>query len=178
MKDFYWESDRKYFKVPYQVILDKVKKLCKEYGIVTDPEEMLDCGMKELFDENGNVLEDYAKEKLEYGKKACIFGDIGFERHWARDLVVFKMKDFVSKELREYFKVPYLVIREKVSAICKEYGIVTDVDIMTNYGMHELFDENGNLLEDYAKYKLEKGKELGMFGDIVSEGTWASHLGD
>ena len=88
------------------------------------------------------------------------------------------MKDFVWKELREYFKVPYLVIREKVAAICKEYGIVTDVDIMTNYGMHELFDENGNLLEDYAKYKLEKGKELGMFGNTGSEGLWASHLGD
>ena len=50
------------------------------------------------------------------------------------------MKDFVRKEVREYFKVPYLVIREKVAAICEEYGMVTDVDVMTNYGMHELFD--------------------------------------
>ena len=87
-------------------------------------------------------------------------------------------KDFYWKHDREYFKVPYSVIREKVAKICKEYGIVSDVDVMTNGGMNELFDEYGNLLEEYAKYKLEKGKELGMFGDIVSEGTWASHLGD
>lgn len=86
MKDFYWESDREYFKVPYQVILDKVTKLCKEYGIVTDPEEMLDCGMKELFDENGNLLEDYAREKLEYGKKSGMIGDVGSEGIWASHL--------------------------------------------------------------------------------------------
>ena len=86
MKDFYWESDRKYFKVPYQVILDKVTKLCKEYGIVADPEEMLDSGMSELFDENGNLLEEYAKEKLEYGKKAGMFGDMVSEETWANHL--------------------------------------------------------------------------------------------
>lgn len=167
-----------YFKVPYSEVREKALKICEEYGIITDVDEILNDGMSELFDENGNLLEDYAKGKLEYGKKAGVFGNIGFERHWARDLVVFKKNDFVWKEKREYFKVPYLVIREKVAAICKEYGIVTDVDVMTNYGMDELFDENGNLLEDYAKYKLEKGKELGMFGDTFKEGTWASHLGD
>ncbi len=87
-------------------------------------------------------------------------------------------QDFYWESDREYFKVPYSVIREKAAAICKQYGFVSDVDDILESGMSELFDANGNLLEDYAKYKLEKGKELGMFGDIVSESTWANHLGD
>ena len=85
-KDFYWEHDREYFKVPYQVVEDKVAKLCKEYGIVTPPDQMLESGMKELFDENGNLLEEYAKEKLEYGKKAGMFGNITSEGTWANHL--------------------------------------------------------------------------------------------
>lgn len=83
MKDFYWESDREYFKVPYQVIEDKVAKLCKEYGIITPPEEMANGGMAELFDENGNLLEELARSELEYGKKAGMFGDIVSEGTWA-----------------------------------------------------------------------------------------------
>ena len=88
------------------------------------------------------------------------------------------MKDWVSEYDKNYFKVPYEVILEKVTKLCKEYGIITSPEEMTNYGMQELFDANGNLLEEYAKQKLEYGKKAGMFGDIVSESTWASHLGD
>lgn len=86
-------------------------------------------------------------------------------------------KDWYWESNKKYFKVPYQVIEDKVAKLCKEYGIVTSPEVMTEGGMQELFDENGNLLEDYAKYWLEKGKEW-AFGDIVKEGTWASHLGD
>jgi hypothetical protein len=88
------------------------------------------------------------------------------------------MKDFVWESDKKYFKVPYSVIREKVAVICKEHGIVSDIDDIINSGMLELFDEKGNLLEDYAKYKLEYGKKAGMFGNTDSECLWASHLGD
>ncbi len=87
-------------------------------------------------------------------------------------------KEFYKESDREYFKVPYQVIEDKIAKLCKEYGIITPPEEMANYGMQELFDANGNLLEDYAKEKLEYGKKAGMFGDIVSEDVWASHLGD
>ena len=88
------------------------------------------------------------------------------------------MKDFYWEHDRNYFKVPYSIIREKAVLLCKEYGIISNVDDMLNSGMLELFDKNGNLLEQYAKRKLEYGKKAGMFGNIVSESTWANYLGD
>lgn len=88
------------------------------------------------------------------------------------------MKDFLWEDDKKYFKVSYSVIREKATEICEKYGIVSDVDDILNAGMLELFDKNGNLLEDYARKKLEHGKKAGVFGDKVSEVTWANYLGD
>ena len=88
------------------------------------------------------------------------------------------MANWVDEIEQKYFKVPLSVIDEKVKKLCKEYGIISDPTTIRRGGMSELFDENGNLLEDYAREKLEYGKKAGMFGNIVSEGTWAGHLGD
>ena len=88
------------------------------------------------------------------------------------------MTNWVDEIEQKYFKIPLEELDKKVAKICKEYGIISNPTNIRRCGMSELFDENGNLLEEYAKHKLEYGKKAGMFGDIVSEGTWASHLGD
>ena len=63
-------------------VINKVAELCKEYGIITPPEEMYMHGMHELFDD-GVFNENYAKYKLEIGKKLGIFGNHLKEITWA-----------------------------------------------------------------------------------------------
>ena len=88
------------------------------------------------------------------------------------------MAHWVDEIQQKYFKVPLSVIDEKTKKICKEYGFVSDPISLRRGGMAELFDENGNLLEEYAKRKLEYGKKAGIFGNAASESLWASYLGD
>ena len=80
MSNWYDELDQKYFDVPLSVIDEQIAKLCKEWGIVTKPENMP--GMRELFNKDGTLDEDYAKRKLENGKKWA-FGDMYKETMWA-----------------------------------------------------------------------------------------------
>ena len=88
------------------------------------------------------------------------------------------MANWVDEIQQKYFKVPLRVIDEKISQICKENGIVSEPVEIRRSGMAELFDENGNLLKEYAKEKLEYGKKAGLFGDTFKESSWANHLGD
>lgn len=76
---------------------------------------------------------------------------------------------------QEYFDVPLSVIDKKIAELCKEWGIVREPELMT--GMRELFNKDGTLIEEYAKRKLENGKEW-AFGDRIKEATWAAYLGD
>lgn len=87
----------------------------------------------------------------------------------------------LSKKLIDFCKTwavnvtPEII--SKVAELCKEYGIITPAEEMYMHGMHELFDD-GIFNENYAKYLLEKGKKLGVFGNPDKEITWATHIGD
>lgn len=80
MANWYDELDQKHFDVPLSVIDEQIAKLCKEWGIVSDPENMR--GMRELFNRDGTLYEEYAKRELENGKKWA-FGDRAKEGIWA-----------------------------------------------------------------------------------------------
>ena len=64
-------------------VLSQLAELCKKYGIVSKPENLLTTGMLLNFDENGN-LEPYAIADFEKGKKW--FGDKVKEKMWASHL--------------------------------------------------------------------------------------------
>ena len=66
-------------------VLSQLSELCKKYGLVTEPEQLLTSGMLLNFDENGN-LEPYAEKDFENGKKAGWFGDRSKEGTWASHL--------------------------------------------------------------------------------------------
>lgn len=83
MANWYDELDQKHFDVPLSVIDEKIAKLCKEWGIVSKLENMR--GMRELFNRDGTLDEEYAREKLENGKKWA-FGDRSKEGTWASHL--------------------------------------------------------------------------------------------
>ena len=59
------------------------RQLCEEWGIVTKPEYMT--GMRELFNRDGTLIDGYAQEKLESGKKWA-FGNSAKEKSWASHL--------------------------------------------------------------------------------------------
>lgn len=80
MGNWYDDLDQQHFDVPLSVIDEQIAKLCKEWGIVSKPEYM--DGMRELFLRDGTLNEEYAKRKLENGKKWA-FGDSAKERSWA-----------------------------------------------------------------------------------------------
>ena len=61
-------------------VLLQLAELCKQYGIVSKPDDLLTTGMLLNFDENGN-LEPYAIEDSEKGKKWL--GDKVKEKMWA-----------------------------------------------------------------------------------------------
>lgn len=73
------EYAQKNFDVPLAVIDEKIAKLCEEWGIVTKPKYMT--GMRELFNRDGTLIDGYAQEKLESGKKWA-FGDTRKESDW------------------------------------------------------------------------------------------------
>lgn len=79
MSNWYDELDQKKFDVPLSVIDEHIAKLCKEWGIVTKPENMP--GMRELFNRDGTIDEEYAKRELENGKEWA-FGDSAKEMSW------------------------------------------------------------------------------------------------
>lgn len=83
MSNWYDELDQRGFDVPLAVIDEKIAKLCEEWGIVTKPEYMT--GMRELFNRDGTLIDGYAQEKLESGKKWA-FGDRVKEGSWASHL--------------------------------------------------------------------------------------------
>lgn len=83
MANWYDELDQKHFDVPLSVIDEQIAKLCKEWGIVSKPEYM--DGMRELFNRDGTLDEEYAKRELENGKKWA-FGNSAKEKSWASHL--------------------------------------------------------------------------------------------
>lgn len=65
----------------------------------------------------------------------------------------------------------------QVRVICEQYGIVTEPEYILRGGMDEMFDEEGNLLQETFEKEMEYGRRW-AFGDREKESVWASHIGD
>ena len=66
---------------------------------------------------------------------------------------------------------------EQVRKICEEYNLASFAEELLSHGLHELFNEDGTMIESAMALEIEKGKKW-AFGDKGKEATWAAYAGD